>query len=53
MVDIMIVNAAGAPGGDTGVHETDFSLPDTARVPSFFLYEADPLAGAMVISAVR
>ncbi len=44
----VIVSEGGAPGGATGVHDTDVKSFDKASVPSFFLYVADPLGGAIV-----
>ncbi|MCS4558891.1 hypothetical protein L9G74_20960, partial [Shewanella sp. C32] len=40
----MIVTAPPAPPA-AGIHDTDWRSLDMVRVPSFFLYEADPLGG--------
>lgn len=32
-----------------GIHETDWWSWDMVKVPSFFLYVADPLGGAIVV----
>ena len=48
MIDDTPKMKAGAdPGGATGVQDTDWPSLDKARVPSFFLYAAEPLGGAI------
>lgn len=47
MDDTPKVKTGGDPGGATGVQDTDWPSLDTVRVPSFFLYVAEPLGGAM------
>lgn len=47
IVEIAKVKAGEDPGA-TGVHETDCRSFESARVPSFFLYDAEPVGGAIL-----
>lgn len=47
MVESGKVTVGLDPGGVTGVHDTDCPSLEMARVPSCFLYAAEPLGGAM------
>jgi len=49
MLDTGNVTRDFEPGGATGVHDTDCWFLDIARVPSCFLYVAEPLGGAMSV----
>lgn len=47
--DLLVTHESGMvmtgfePGGATGVHDIDWRSLDNARMPSCFLYEAEPL----------
>ena len=43
------VKAGCEPGGAVGVQDTDWASLAIARVPSFFLYAAEPLVGAILL----
>ena len=44
-----MVTTAFDPGGTTGVHDMYWLSLDKARVPSCFLYVAEPRGGGMLI----
>ncbi len=47
MVEIGISRTGEDPGA-VGFHETDRRFFDSARLPSFFLYDAEPIGGAIL-----
>lgn len=49
MLSTSSVKAGFEPGGATGVHDTDWLSLESTRVPSCFLYAAEPLGGTILV----